>query len=127
MSPSSVCTRTRTGACAAGRAMATREATAAAARIVAIARVGRDSTPLGRADWRRRSEAIDRSELELPPRICTARRLAVIRVADDADVPVGRVVLVVEHVEHVGSDLHAVLAWQSERARQRQVDVSDGS
>src|SRR2546430_2865022 len=97
----------------------------AAARIAATERARtRIRWPTDRCS---RSETIDRPELELPARIRAARRLAEIGVADDADVPVRGVVLVVEQIEHVGTDFHAVLARQHERARQREVDGSDGS
>src|SRR5947207_1190930 len=72
-----------------------------------------------------RSKTIDRPELELPARIRAARRLAEIDVADDADVAVRGEVRVVEQVEHVGSDLEAVVTGQRERACEGEIRVPD--
>src|SRR3954463_2531022 len=116
MSPSSVCTRTRTGLCAAGVCSA-RTTIAAAAIAVTIERARRIATGM--------LEAIDGAELELPARIRTARRLAEIGVAEDADVAVGGEVLVVEQVEHIGAHFNAVLLRQREGAREREVRIAD--
>src|SRR5262245_29962963 len=73
----------------------------------------------------RRLETVDRTELELPARIGLTRGLSEIDVADDADVAVRGVVLVVEHVEHVGPELDAVAVRQRKRARHGEVREPD--
>src|SRR3954447_10919169 len=124
MSPSSVCTLTRTGPCASGLALATIAATTATAAIVATGRATRISIVCIGIASLRWSEAIDRPELELPARVGAARRLAEVDVAEDADVAVRRVVLVVEQIEDVGANLHAVPARQRKRAGEREIGVA---
>src|SRR3954466_13704304 len=93
----------------------------------AIERVIRISTPWLAPARAARSEPVDRAELELPAGIGSARRLAEIGVADDADVAVRRVVLVVEQVEDIRAHLDALPARQRERSGQRHVRVADRS
>src|SRR5262245_55736703 len=75
----------------------------------------------------RRLETINRAELELPARIRSTCRFAVVDVADDADVAVRGEVLVVEQVEHVGPEFDSAAAGQCKGARQREVRVPDRS